>query len=198
MKFFKCGKCDKMLEEKYAINHPASEITWYNATQHEERIKKVDELQENKSEEDKEKKVNDIDTLKAKLHDLEERMKDVDDDELNDLLESLRAQLEELEKLKPDKNKQSRQSSLEYLGVDTYHSVRKDGDDAINELQTLQIHRKKKSKHGVRPYNVLTLKPYESVTHSGDRLLMKMGSTDSDSVSDTSGDKLLQSLGSTD
>ena len=178
MKLFRCGKCDKILEDKYAINHPKSEITWYNATEHEERIKKVDELQENSNEKDKEKKVDDLATLKAKLHDLEEKMKDIDDDELNDLLETLRAQLEDLEKLKPDKNKQSRQSSLEYLGYDS---------SLITE-----------SKNTVKRHSVLLLEPYESVTHSGDRLLMKMGSTDSDSVSDTSGDELLKSLGSVD
>jgi len=201
MKFFKCGKCDKILEKKYAINHPASEITWYDADEHEERIKKVEEIEENSNEEDKKKKVNDIDTLKAKLHDLEERMKDVDDDELTDLLESLLGQMDELEKLKPDekdKDRDTKQASVEFIGVDTYHSVRKDGDDTINELQTLQLHRKKKSKNSVRSYSVLALNPYEKETHSGDRLLMRMGSTDSDSVSDTSGDELLRKLGSTD
>ncbi len=178
MKFFKCGTCDKILEEKYAGNHPKSEITWYNATEHGDKEKEIDDLQQNNNEKDKKKKVNDIDTLKAKLHDLEDRMKDVDDDELNDLLESLRADIDELEKIKPDKNNQSRQASLEYLGYDS---------SLITE-----------SKNTVKRHSVLLLEPYESVTHSGDRLLIKMGSTDSDSVSDTSGDKLLQSLGSVD
>lgn len=178
MKFFKCGKCDKMLESKYAINHPKSEITWYNATEHEERIKKVDELQENKSEEDKEKKVNDLATLKAKLHDLEDRMKDVDDDELNDLLESLRADIDELEKIKPDKDKQSRQASLEYLGYDS---------SLIN-----------KPKNSVRSYSVLALNPYESVTHSGDSLLIRLGSRDEPTKGNSKDDELLKSLGSVD
>ena len=128
MKFFRCGKCDKMLEEKYAGNHPKSEITWYNATEHEERIKKVDELQEN-SDKDKPKKdkVNDIDTLKAKLHDLEERMKDVDDDELNDLLESVRAQLEELEKPKKE-TKEAQRKKYDVLAYEQYNSVSYSGD----------------------------------------------------------------------
>ena len=130
MKFFKCGKCDKILEKKYAINHPASEITWYDATEHEERIKKVDELQENSNEEDKEKKVNDIDTLKAKLHDLEERMKDVDDDELNDLLESVRAQLEELEKPKKE-TKEAQRKKYDVLAYEQYNSVSYSGDDLM-------------------------------------------------------------------
>lgn len=206
--FYHCGKCDQVVSEKYAINHPKAELDYLFSVEDEELEKKKSQEQKDKekeieelgegNEEDKEKKVNDLATLKAKLHDLEERMKDVDDNELNDLLESLRAQLEELEKLKPDEGKQSKEASLEFIGVDTYHSVGKDADVAAESLVTLQRHRKKQSKHGVRPYNVLTLKPYESVTHSGDSLLIKMGSTDSDSVSDTSGDELLRKLGSSD
>lgn len=181
MKLFKCSTCDKILEEKYVSNHPASKITWLNATEHEERKKKVDDLQENKSEENKEKKVNDLATLKAKLHDLEEKMKDIDDDELNDLLESLRADMDELEKLKPNeqnKDRDTKQASVEFIGVDTYHSVRKDGDDAIDELVTLQSqrHRNKKLKHS-QSYNVLTLTDSNDSVNA-DELFIKQGSAD--------------------
>jgi len=130
MKFFKCGKCDKILEKKYAGNHPKSAITWYNADEEDERKKKVDELQENSNEEDKEKKVNDIDTLKAKLHQLEERMKDVDDDELNDLLESVRAQLEELEKPKKE-IQEAQRKKYDVLAYEQYNSVSYSGDDLM-------------------------------------------------------------------
>ena len=171
MKFFKCGKCDKMLEEKYAINHPKSEITWYNADEHEERIKKVEEIEgkgnEEKLEEEKKKR---LESYRADLDDM-------DRDELDDLLQSLRAEIHELrKKLNPetDENEQSKQASVEFIGVDTYHSVRKDGDDVINELQTLQIHRKKKLKHS-QSYSVLTLDQGHN-TASGDSLLQRMGS----------------------
>lgn len=183
MKFFKCGKCDKILEDKYAINHPKSEITWYNATEHEDKEKEIDQLQQNNNEEDKEKK---DESRKAKEHEklvqaYRAELEDMDKDEVDDLLESLRAEIHELrKKLNPetDEDKQSRKASVEYLGYDS-------------SLIT-------KSKNAVKRYDVLLLEPYESVTHSGDRLLIKMGSTDSDSVSDTSGDELLRKLGSTD
>ena len=130
MKFFKCGKCDKILEKKYAGNHPKSAITWYNADEEDERKKKVDELQENSNEKDKEKKVKDIDTLKAKLHQLEERMKNVDDEGLNDLLESVRAQLEELEKPKKE-TKEAQRKKYDVLGYQQYYSALYSGDELM-------------------------------------------------------------------
>ena len=130
MKIFKCGRCDKILEKKYAGNHPKSAITWYNADEHEERKKKVDELQENSNEDEPKKdKVNDIDTLKAKLHDLEERVKNVDDDGLNDLLEAVRAQLEELEK--PKKETKEAQRKYDVLGYEQYYSASYSGDELM-------------------------------------------------------------------
>ena len=175
MKFFKCGKCDKILEDKYAINHPSSEITWYNATQHEERIKKVDELQENSNDDELKKE----EEKKKRLESYRADLEDMDKDEIDDLLESLRAEIHELrKKLNPetDEDKQSKEASLEFIGVDAYHSVGKDGDNAINELQTLQIHRKKKLKHS-QSYSVLTLDQGHN-TASGDSLLQRMGSVD--------------------
>ncbi len=144
-----------------------------------EKEREIDELQKNSNEEDKEKKVNDLATLKAKLHELEEKMKDIDDDELNDLLESLRADIDELENLKPDEEKQSRKASLEYLGVDTYQSVGKDGDAVVESLVTLQNqrHRKKKLKYS-QSYNVLTLDQNYHESKRGDSLLQRMGSVD--------------------
>ena len=173
MKFFRCGKCDKMLEEKYAINHPKSEITWYNATEHEERIKKVDELQENSNEDELKKE----EEKKKRLESYRAELEDMDKDELDDLLESLRAEIHELRKKlnpSPDEDKQSKQASVEFIGVDTYHSVITDGDNAIDELQTLQRHRKKKLKHS-QSYSVLTLDQGHN-TASGDSLLQRMGS----------------------
>ena len=195
MRLFKCGTCDKILEERYVSKHPASKITWLDATEHEERIKKVEEIEgkgnEEKLEEEKKKR---LESYRAELEDM-------DQDEISDLLESLRAEIHELrKKLNPetDEDKQSKEASLEFIGVDTYHSVITDGDDAIDELQTLQRHRKKKLKHGVRPYNVLTLKPYESVTHSGDQLFIRLGSTDEPTKGNAKDDEFLKSLGSVD
>jgi len=187
-----CNLCSNPLK-----NSKYYEVICRDATEHEEKIKKVDDIEgkgnEEKLEEEKKKR---LESYRAELEDM-------DRDELDELLESLRAEIHELrKKLNPetDEDKQSKEASLEFIGVDTYHSVGKDADVAAESLTTLQNQRRrnKKLKNSVRSYSVLALKPYESVTHSGDRLLMKMGSTDSDSVSDTSGDKLLQSLGSTD
>ena len=169
MKLFKCGTCDKILEEKYVNNHPASKITWLDATEHEDRIKEIDQMQ-NKSrrseEDEKEKK---IEAYKAELRDL-------DNDELDKVLESLRAELHELKKkLNPetDEEKQERDSKLEHIGVDS---------SLITNTR----------------YHVLTLDQGYRDSKSGDKLLILMGSSDSDTVTDTSGDKLLQSLGSVD
>ena len=202
MKLFKCGTCDKILEEKYASNHPASKITWLDATEHEERKKEIDEMQENSNEENKEKKVNDLATLKAKLHDLEEKMKDVDDPELNDLLQSVKAQLEELEKINPETDeeaKKSKSAMAEFIGIDNnYHSVSIDGDIETESLVAQQSHRhrQKKLKHS-QSYSVLTLDQGHN-TAPGDKLLYLLGSRDDDSVDDSSGDELLKSLGSSD
>ena len=117
-----CSCCgDKLKDSKHY------QVICRGATEHEDRIKKVDDLQENGNEEDKDKKVDDLATLKAKLHDLEERMKDVDDDELNDLLESVRAQLEELEKPKKE-TKEAQRKKYDVLAYEQYNSVSYSGD----------------------------------------------------------------------
>ena len=189
-----CSCCGDKLK-----NSEHYEVICRDATQHEERIKKVDKLQENSNEEELKKE----EEKKKRLESYRAELEDMDKDEVDDLLESLRAEIHELrKKLNPDKEdeetKKSKSAMAEFIGVDNYHSAGVDVDTAVESLTTLQRHRKKKLKNSVKSYSVLALNPYESVTHSGDRLLMKMGSTDSDSVSDTSGDKLLQSLGSTD
>ena len=158
-----CSCCgDKLKNSKHY------EVICRDATEHEERIKKVDELQENKSEEDKEKKVNDLATLKAKLHDLEERMKDVDDDELNDLLESLRGQMDELEKLKPDEEKQSRESLLEYLATESPRHNKIPGDHLLTGASV--THQSN--------YSVLMLDQSYRDRKPGDKLLIRLGSVD--------------------
>ena len=189
-----CSCCGDKLK-----NSEHYEVICRDATQHQERIKKVDKLEENSNEDELKKE----EEKKKRLESYRADLDDMDQDEMDELISQLKAQIEELrKKLNPDEQdketKKSKSAMAEFIGVDNYHSAGVDVNTAVESLTTLQIHRKKKSKHGVRPYNVLTLKPYESVTHSGDRLLIKMGSTDSDSLSDTSGDKLLKSLGSVD
>lgn len=142
------------------------EVICRDATEHEDRIKKVDELQENGNEEDKEKKVNDIATLKAKLHELEERVKDIDDDELNDLLESLRADIDELEKIKLDKDKQSREAS-EYLATEPQHN-KISGDHLMTGVTATN-----KSN-----YSALVFSQNYRDKKPGDKLLMRLGSVD--------------------
>ena len=97
MKLFRCGTCDKILEERYVSKHPASKITWLDATEHEERINKVKEIEgkgnEEKLEEEKKKR---LESYRADLEDM-------DKDEIDDLLESLRAEIHELrKKLNPE------------------------------------------------------------------------------------------------
>ena len=172
-----CNLCsDPLKNSKYY------EVICRDATEHEEiRKKKVDDLQENSNEEDKEKK---DESRKAKereklIQAYRAELEDMDKDEVDDLLESLRAKIHELrKKLNPetDEDKQSKEASLEFIGVDACHLVGKDGDNAINELQTLQIHRKKKLKHS-QSYSVLTLDQGHN-TASGDSLLQRMGSVD--------------------
>ena len=176
MKLFRCGKCDKILEDKYAINHPSSEITWYDATEHEEiRKKKVDDLQENSNEDELKKE----EEKKKRLESYRADLDDMDRDEMDQLITQLKAQIEELrKKLNPetDEDKQSKEASLEFIGVDTYHSVGKDADVAAESLVTLQNqrHRKKQLKHS-QSYSVLTLDQGHN-TASGDSLFQRMGS----------------------
>ena len=186
-----CNSCSKPLTgSKYY------EVICRDARDH-SREEKIDEMQ-NKSrrseEHDKEKEER-ISNYKKALMALDDEELDLIVENMKSKLAKLRAELENPDK--EEKDKETKQASVEFIGAETYHSVGRDVDTAAESLVTLQRHRKKKLKHS-QSYNVLTLEPYESVTHAGDRLLMKMGSTDSDSVSDTSGDELLKKLGSVD
>ena len=165
MKFFRCGTCDKILEEKYAGNHPKSAITWYNATEHEDRIKEVDELQENSNEEKLEEE------KKKRLESYRAELEDMDRDELDDLLESLRAEIHELrKKLNPetDEDKQSRKASLEYLatGSPCHNTIL--GDHLLTGASVT-----KQSN-----YSVLMLDQSYRDNKPGDKLLIRLGSAD--------------------
>ena len=171
-----CNSCSKPLRgSKYY------EVICRDATEREDRKKEIDDLQQNSNEENKEKKVNDLATLKAKLSDLEERMKDVDDKELDDLLESVRADMDELEKLNPDEEaKKSKSAMSEFVGIDNHYSAGIDGDAAVEKLTNLENqrhrHRQKKLKHS-QSYSVLTLTDSNDSVNA-DGFFIKQGSTD--------------------
>ena len=175
MKLFQCGTCDKILEEKYVNNHPASKITWLDATEHEDRIKEIDQLQNDKEKKDEEesRKAKEhnkmIDELKNALRKLSSQELDEEILRLSEEIEELKKQLKDL----PDEEKQERDSKLEHIGLDS---------SLITNTR----------------YHVLTLDQSYRDSKSGDKLLILMGSSDSDTVSDTSGDELLKSLGSVD
>lgn len=186
--YFRCGKCSEVFDEKFADKH--ENITWLGGLEHDpEEEKKKEESQD---EEEKEKK--DKMPMKEKLEEIAKALKKLmsqesDDDRLDEL-EELQAQLDqmvktqdELDQLKEeDEKKQSKQASVEFIGVEPYHNTIS-GDDLISG----KIRKK---------YSVLTLKDSESV--SGDSLFIRMGSTDDHTVGDSSDDKFLQSLGSVD
>ena len=194
MKLFKCGTCDKILEEKYVSKHPASKITWLNVKQarnhdKEEKIDQLSDDEEKKKEEESRKAEEHEKEKEEKLKKIKDFLRELDDDQLMAELEKIEAELDELQKEKDElASKRSKSASLETLGTEPYGDNGVSGDHIFTGLSTS----KKQN------YSVLLLEPFESVTHSGDRLLMRLGSTDSDSVSDTSGDELLKSLGSVD
>jgi len=168
MRLFKCGECNKILEEKFISKHPQSKITWLNA-EDEEKEKKVDELQE-KANEDEIKKQKRIEADKDEIRKL-------DDDQLMALLEKMSLELDELQKQKldpeKDEQKKSKSGSLEMLGVNN-------------------------DTHKISNYSVLTLEPYHDRKTSGDELLIRLGSRDDQTAGNSKDDDLLRSLGSRD
>jgi len=128
MKYFKCGKCDKILEKKYAGNHPHSELTWLNvieARDHdkEERVKELEK--EDGNENEIKKKEEELETAKAEL-----RKKTPE--ELDEILESLRAEIEELKK--PKKETKEARSRYDVLGYNQMYSASSSGDRLFQDL----------------------------------------------------------------
>lgn len=166
-----CSCCGNKLK-----NSEHYEVICRDATQHQERLERVDDL-ENKDKEKKEEsrksdeeeikkdKVNDTATLKARLHEIEKEIEGLDTDELDELLESLRAQLEELEKLKPDEDKQSREASLEYLAIEPQHN-KINGDHLMTGVTATN-----KSN-----YSALVFSQNYRDRKPGDQLLIRLGS----------------------
>jgi len=166
-----CNLCSNPLK-----NSKYYEVICRDATEHEDRIKKVDDIEgkgnEEKLEEEKKKR---LESYRAELEDM-------DRDEIDELLKSLRAEIEELrKKINPDEEdketKKSKSAMAEFIGVDNYHSTGVDVYTAVESLTTLQNQRhRKKLKHS-QSYSVLTLDQGHNTT-SGDSLLQRMGSVD--------------------
>ena len=181
MKLFQCGTCDKILEEKYVNNHPASKITWLDATEHEDRIKEIDQLQNDKEKKDEEE------SRKAKEHnkmidELKNALRKLSSQELDEEMLRLSEEIQELKKqlkdLPDEETKKSKSAMAEYIGIDNSHSVGIDGDDATSELVTLQSQRHRKKKLiQAQTYSVLTLTDSNDSVN-GDGLFIKQGSTD--------------------
>ena len=155
-----CSCCGDKLK-----NSEHYEVICRDATQHEERIKKVEEIEgkgnEEKLEEEKKKR---LESYRAGLDDM-------DQDEISDLLESLRAEIHELrKKLNPetDEDKQSRKASLEYLatGSPCHNTIL--GDHLLTGMSVT-----KQSN-----YSVLMLDQSYRDNKPGDKLLIRLGSVD--------------------
>ena len=97
--------------------------------------------------------------------------RELDDDELNEELESLRAEIHELrKKLKPetDEEKQSRESSLEYLAIELPRHNKISGDHLLTGASV--THQSN--------YSVLTFDQGYRDKKPGDKLLIRLGSVD--------------------
>ena len=81
--------------------------------------------------------------------------------------------------LPEDEENQSKQASVEFIGIDNYHSVGVDGDTAVELLITSQNQRNRqtKSRHS-KSYSVLTLDQNHNESKRGESLLQRMGSVD--------------------
>ena len=158
-----CSCCGDKLK-----NSEHYEVICRDATQHEERLERVDDLEN----EDKEKK---DESRKAKEHEkliqaYRAELEDMDHDELDELMKSLRAEIHELrKKLNPeiDEDKQSREASLEYLATEPHHN-KINGDYFMTGVTaTNKSH-----------YSTLVFNQNYREKKLGDKLLMRLGSVD--------------------
>ena len=123
-------------------------------------------------DEEKEKKVDEI--AKAEEHEKIEEIKKalrlMSNEELDEEILKIRDELQQIKEENQTDPKQSKSASSEFVGVDNHTSK----------------------------YQILTLQPYEKETHSGDALLIKLGSKNDSIKGNSDDDKFLQSLGSVD
>ena len=145
-----------------------------------ERIKLLQRIAQDKDKDEKIEEIeegNEDEIKKRNLEEIKKALRKLTSEELEEERIKIEEELEQIKKeMNPDKEeeKQSKQASLEFLGVDS------------------QII-KTKSK-----YSVLAYEPEPDSKTSGDALLIKMGSRDESSKGNSKDDELLQSLGSTD
>ena len=142
------------------------EVICRDATEHEDRIKKVDELQENGNEEE----LKEEEEKKKRLESYRAELEDMDKDELDELMKSLKAEIHELrKKLNPeiDEDKQSREASLEYLATEPHHN-KISGDHLLTGVTITN-----------KPnYSALVFSQNYREKKLGDQLLMRLGSAD--------------------
>ena len=143
---FECAGCDKVLSKDAAREH----------TKHGGICTTAYPVRHAKDH-DKEEKIDELQDEKKKKEEAnEEEIKKIEEikkalmlmsnDELDEELEKLQSEIDDMKKNPDEENKESK--SAEFLGVDNH----------------------------VSKYQVLTLRPYEKETHSGDQLLHRLGS----------------------
>ena len=179
-----CNLCASPLK-----NSKYYEVICRDATEHEDKEKEIDRLQENNNKEDKEKKE---ESKKAKEHEklvqaYRAELEDMDKDEVDDLLESLRAEIHELRKKlnnpETDEDKQSKEASLEYLAIEPQHNkINGDyfmtGVTSPNQSNSGDYILTGVTSPNKANYSALTYDQNYQNRKSGDKLLMRLGSVD--------------------
>ena len=201
MKYFKCGDCDQVVDQKHASNHQKDKLKYLFSVEDENIINDPDKHKKSKEEKFHEERIEDLENKGRKAQDeekdkmpIEKRLEeiakalknlfsqDLDDDQLTEL-EELQATFDEivkiqdeLDQLKEDEKKDSKHASKynssEFIGYDSTY---------------------KKSN-----YSVLNYEPYHDNRTSGDQLLIRLGSSDDSSTGNSSADSLFKKLGSSD
>jgi len=183
-----CNLCSNPLK-----NSKYYEVICRDATEHEERLERVNDL-ENK---DKEKKEESRKSNEEELKKEEEKKKrlesyradldDMDQDEIDALLKSLRAEIHELRKKlnnpETDEDKQSKEASLEYLAIEPQHNkINGDyfmtGVTSPNQSNSGDYILTGVTSPNKANYSALTYDQNYQNRKSGDKLLMRLGSVD--------------------
>ena len=161
---FECPGCDTILTRDAALkhtNHGGICNTMYpirhetkSANDHDirDRVRKIEE-ESNQHNIKKKEDGNEENDKQKRIDEIKNELRKLDDDELNSILESLRVDLEELKKNQTeDDDKQSKEASVEFIGLDNYESKNSS-------------------------YHVLSLDQH-SDSVSADRLLISLGSSE--------------------
>ncbi|MCH8915990.1 MAG: hypothetical protein IIA82_09135 [Thaumarchaeota archaeon] len=164
-----CSCCgDRLKDSKHY------EVICRDATDHEEHLERVDDLEnKDKEKKDESRKAEEhdkmIEELKNALRKLTSEELDEEKEKLRDEIAKLRAQLEELNpEDKEDEEKQSRKASLEYLAVEPQRHNKILGDHLLTGASV--THQSN--------YSVLMLDQSYHDKKPGDKLLIRLGSVD--------------------